>query len=186
MDRRNFFFSLASFSALLSSAPSVTRAEAGDGAEPPGVTDEIRALEEHVRRHPEPFPWAEHNELRHLYGSFSERESMRHADIILAHSLMDGYVLNVLGEWQLEDDPGAALVNLLTRAERHPSCVHLRAACLMKAGDVCREHGQAADAEELYRSVIGLADADRAAAPGLKRYGMLARFRLGGGAPEAR
>ena len=48
---------------------------------------------------------------------------------------------------------------------------------------MCREHGRAAEAEELYRGIVRLADASGAAAPGLRQYAALARIRLGGGAP---
>jgi hypothetical protein len=136
MKRRRFVLSLASFPALLSQ-PAAFEAEENRPPELPAVSDEIKALEEYVRKHPAPFPWAEHNELRHLYGAISEAKSMKHADIILANSLMDDYILNTLSDWQLDQDPGRAVVSLLTRAEQHPSRLHTRAACLMRAGEVC-------------------------------------------------
>ena len=180
MDRRNFFFSLAGFSALLSQ-PSPAPQPPGEGAgEKLERSGQIEALEAHVRDHPEPFPWAQHNELRHLYGAVSETESMRHADIILAHSLMDEYILKILSDWRVEDDPGIAAVNLMTKVEKHPSLLHLRAACLLKVGDLCKEYGRAPEAERLYRSVAEMAAAGRREAPGLEPYRRLAKVRLGG------
>ena len=180
MDRRNFCFSLAGFSALLS-RPLPTPRNSVEGAnEKLEISDQIEALEAHIHNHSKPFPWAQHNELRHLYGAVSEAKSMWHADIILAHSLMDEYILSILSEWKLEDDPGIAAVNLMTKVEKHPSLLHLRAACLMKVGDLCKEYGSASEAERLYRSVAEMAEANLREAPGLKPYRMLAQVRLGG------
>lgn len=177
MERRTFFFSLASFPALLK-PPSIAPTSPTQEAQPADIGDEIKRLEAYVKNHAEPFPWAEHNELRHLYGAVSEEKSLRHADIILAHSLMDDYMLNILSDWQLDGGPGRAVVGLLTKAERHPSLLHLRAACLLKAGDVCRENEKPIEAGKLYRGVIELAEARADDAPALKQYRTLAQFRV--------
>jgi hypothetical protein len=179
VDRRNFFFSLAGFSALLSQ-PMTAPQDASEGeTEALEVSNQIKALEDHIRKYPEPFPWTQHNELRHLYGAIIEPKSMQHADIILAHCLMDDYILSVLSDWQLEGDQGIAAVNLLTKVEKYPSFLHLRAASLMKVGDLCQEHGKAAEAERLYLSVAKMVEANLGKVPGLKPYGILAQVRLG-------
>ncbi len=95
---------------------------------------------------------------------------MQHADIILANSFMDDYILNILSDWRLEGDPGLAVISILTKAERHLSLLHLKAACLMKAGDVCRENERPVEAKKLYQSIVELADASEKSAPALKQY----------------
>src|SRR5687768_14351074 len=45
------------------------------------------------------FSWYLHNELRHHYGAISEAKSLHHADVILAHSVMDPYILHTLSDW---------------------------------------------------------------------------------------
>ncbi|HXG68067.1 MAG TPA: hypothetical protein VNO70_23425 [Blastocatellia bacterium] len=179
MKRRTFFFSLASFPALFAQPPVALQASAPKGGEALAVSDEIKALEAYVQAHPTPFPWDAHNELRHLYIPISEAKSFEHADIILANSLMDDYMLDILSDWQLGQDPGRAVIGLLSKAEKYPYLLNLRAACLVKAGDVCREHDIAEEAKTLYQSVVELADAHGQSAPALNQYKWLARFRLG-------
>ncbi|HVF87248.1 MAG TPA: hypothetical protein VM866_06650 [Pyrinomonadaceae bacterium] len=179
MERRTFFISLANFTALLTpQSLTVSQAATAQELKLPEISGDIRALEDYVKKHTEPFPWTEHNELRHLYGEISEEKSMQHADTILANSFMDDYILNILSDWQLEEYPGRAVVSLLTKTERHPSLPHLRAACLMKAGDVCQENEKPVEAKKLYHSVIKLADEKAEAAPALKQYRMLAQYQV--------
>jgi len=152
----------------------------GGAGGPASVAETIRALEEYVRKHREPFPWAQHNELRHLYADRSEAESMRHADIILAHSLMDDYILDILAGWQRGKDDGAAAINLMAKAEadRFDGLPHLRAACLIAAGDLHGALGRPAKAERMYRRARGLAGAGAGATPTLASYRELAEYRL--------
>jgi hypothetical protein len=178
MNRRKFIISLASYSTLLATPALATLPiEKVQESAPLQVSDEIKALEAFVKRHPNPFPWDAHNELRHLYGAISETKSMWHADLILAHSFMDDYMLSILSNWQLESDAGIAVVNLLSQAERHPSLAHVRAACLMKAGDVCQQHNKVAEANRLYQAVA-LQPVSGMSSVGVKRYVRLAHLRL--------
>jgi hypothetical protein len=65
------------------------------------IVQRIAELEQWILDNPGVFDWNVHNELRHLYGATNPRKSMEHADIILQHSVMDEYILNILSGWQI-------------------------------------------------------------------------------------
>jgi hypothetical protein len=109
-----------------------------------------------IHRERSTFDWAYHNEMRHKYGGIDARRAMEHTDIILANSIMDGYMLDILSGWRIGDDKMLAALNLLQQARNHSDFVHVRAACLMKAGELFAQLGERARAEEAYRSVLEL------------------------------
>jgi len=59
------------------------------------LLEQIGQFEQQLREYPGVFNWKVHNELRHLYGATNLRKSMEHSNIILEHSLMDDYILNI-------------------------------------------------------------------------------------------
>jgi serine/threonine-protein kinase len=107
-----------------------------------------------VHRERPAFDWAYHNEERHKWGAIDLRRAMEHTDIILANSIMDGYMLDILSGWRIGDDKTIAALNLLQQARTHSDFLHVRAACLVKAGDLFAQLGERARAEEAYRSVL--------------------------------
>jgi hypothetical protein len=100
------------------------------------------------------FDWVYHNEMRHKYVAVDLRKAMEHTNAILAHSIMDGYMLDILSGWRLGDDKAIAALNLLQQARTHSDFLHVRAACLVKAGDLYAQLGDTSRAEEAYRSVL--------------------------------
>ncbi len=107
-----------------------------------------------IHRERPAFDWVHHNELRHKYAATDLRSSMEQTDIILANSIMDGYMLDILSGWRIGDDKTIAALNLLQQARNHSDFLYVRAACLVKAGDLYAQLGDSARAEEAYRSVL--------------------------------
>jgi hypothetical protein len=136
------------------------------------IEKKIEKLEEVWARAPEAFCWDLHNELRHYYGAKDERLSMEQCDIIFRHSLMDDYILSILGGWKEADDPQVAVVVLRDRAERYANLKYLAAACTLKAGDLQARQGQVEAARESYQAVA------QTGARMLRAYRDLARARL--------
>ena len=56
----------------------------------------IRFLEAQLKKQKGVFSWFLHNELRHYWRTFSETNSMKYANVILEHSIMDPYIMNTL------------------------------------------------------------------------------------------
>jgi hypothetical protein len=181
VSRRTFCISLASLSAVVASsarASSPMHAITQTHQITPRIlSDDIRSLETYIEQHPDTFSWVAHNELRHLYSPISERHAMHHVDIILAHSVMDSYILDILSGWELDHNPDMAIANLLDKVERHPGLLHLCAACSIKIGDVRAAQGDQSEAEQLYQTVIALGNEHGNRAPALKRYGIVANYR---------
>lgn len=163
-------FGVAALTAMVAeSQPAVAALE---------VTDEIRALERLVADTPG-FSWYAHNELRHHYLPISERESRKHADILLSHAVMDDYVLNTLSDWRLTHyegnySPQLAIETLVDNADRYGEFPHLRAACLLLAGDTYRTLGNGSAANAVYR----LVSADASPLRSMRAYRTLAMERL--------
>ncbi|MDB5386929.1 MAG: hypothetical protein JWM11_2575 [Planctomycetaceae bacterium] len=101
------------------------------------------------------FDWALHNELRHLYGGFDERKSMLHCNIILKHSRMDDYMMQVLGG--KESDSTKAITSLSERAARYADLPHLAAALWIKAAERSDKPAIAAD---FYRKALAVKGLD--------------------------
>jgi hypothetical protein len=178
MKRRKFFFSSAGISKAMFYPAFIPTPEGQiEDASSPDLVEKIKRLELFVRSHPHQFSWPVHNELRHFYAPVNEAKSMWHANLILAHSLMDDYIMSILGGWQLDKYPEQAVVALLDKAERHSSLVPLHAACLIKAGDMCRDCGNATDAVELYSSALTPNYAAETADDSLMRYQRLRHHR---------
>ena len=92
--------------------PAITTAQSDQDA----IQKRIEELEQWIRAHPGVFDWHVHNELRHLYSIKNPpdpRKSMEHSNVILQHSVMDEYILNILSGWQIGTDSPAARANLL-------------------------------------------------------------------------
>jgi hypothetical protein len=137
---------------------------------PPG--EKIRALEDLLRRAPDGFSWGVHNHLRHLYSFTDAEKALEHSDAILARSVMDAYIVDILSGWVGRKDPQAAARNLIATADRRPDLRFVAAACRLAAGDAQRAAGRPDGAAECYRLVLAADDA--ALAP----YHRLARRRL--------
>jgi hypothetical protein len=144
----------------------------------PDVEADIAALEVYVQQHPDAFMRDIHNQLRHFYASRDHQRSMYHVDMILAHSIMDAYMLDILSEWQLEQDTALGRVHMFDVMERLPSFMHIRVACLIKTGDVSAAHHDVRIAMQLYQRAVALGNRHGAAHSALKRYQTLAQYRL--------
>jgi hypothetical protein len=184
INRRKFCLSLMTFPAVLA-MPSlaIPGNTAIAEAEALPITDKIRELENFVSSHPNEFSWWAHNELRHEYLPISERMSRKYADILLANSVMDEYILNTLSDWHLTDwetppNPGRAVAILLDNAECYGNFAHLKAACLLKAGDVYRENHTLTAAYQLYHRVMNVGRLSIIPLPTLKPYHALAQSRI--------
>ncbi|MCP4419397.1 MAG: HEAT repeat domain-containing protein [Chloroflexi bacterium] len=124
----------------------------------------INALETYIQYYGT-FSREAHNELRHLYGAISENKSMKHANIILANVIMDHYILHTLSDWHLDLEsrntpfnPEMGVKLLLKKVEDYPDLVYLRAACLVKAADVCQSINQLNLTRRFYQQVLELRD----------------------------
>jgi hypothetical protein len=159
LSRRQFCSVLFGLPALaiapqLNLAPGATEILAGA---PPEIAAKIFQLEQALAMNNGVFSLSLHNELRHHYLAYSEEMSRKHADIIFAHCLMDDYTLNTLSDWQFGGETwnkGNGIVKLLEIAKRYGNFVHLKAACLIKAGDVYRELQLHSHAVPLYREIL--------------------------------
>lgn len=134
------------------------------------ITEMIGQFEQLWARFPDKFVWDLHNSLRHLYRD--ERLSMQQADIILRHSLMDSYILDILAAWKAADDPQLAAIVLGERAEKYADLKFLVAGCLVKAGDLQARQGMKELAYASYAKVAQNPD------EALRPYRTLARMRI--------
>ena len=184
INRRQFITSLASFSAVIAVPTSLAAsAEIPQEIHALRLPEDIAALELCLANHPGQFSWMVHNKLRHRYLSFNEWMSRQHADIILRNSPMDPYILNTLSDWHLTNNhgqlnPERAVNLLLSQVERYPNFVHMRAACLIKAADTCRELELNVEATQLYTAVLNFDSAQLSFPFTLHIYNSLAQYRL--------
>ncbi len=172
--------------ASLVSTPSQAQAQTTTSEEISNVAQnasDIARWNAYLEAHPQTFSWRAHNELRHLYSFTDTAKSIQQVDIILAHSFMDSYMLNVLSDFQMGKDNDVAAVELLDKANRYASSPFLRAACLLQAAEIRRAQGHFAEARTLNQSAEisarqareSLQKADRIR---LKSYQKLARLQL--------
>jgi hypothetical protein len=139
------------------------------------IIQRIEELEQWIRDHPGAFDWNVHNELRHLYSIKNPpdlRKSMEHSNVILQHSVMDEYILNILSGWQIGVDTPAARANLLMYAQPYPDLRFIVAACFLKIGDLYTEEGNLEEARSYYLRVA------EDTSPDMAQYRMLAEERL--------
>src|SRR5262249_44020676 len=97
-----------------------------------------------------------HNELRHLYITSNPpnlRKSMEHSNVILQHSVMDGYILNILSDWQIDKNTSTARANLLRSAQSFPDLRFVAAACFLKIGDLYAVESNLNEAKSSYLKV---------------------------------
>lgn len=100
------------------------------------------------------FDWTYHNELRDQLRRIGDEEgSFREIDTILAHSIMDGYMLHILSEWTLGTDTAAAIGKLLASADRYPGNGFVGMAARIEAGDLYAGIGRFGEAIEAYSAV---------------------------------
>ena len=115
------------------------------------VQAKIALYEARLEKNPG-FDWAVHNELRHLYLGIDEERSMHHSDVILAHSVMDDYILRILSGWQLEKDFLLARANLQLQLDKgHFKFVE--AASMIKLGELAELRDDPDEARFYYQTV---------------------------------
>jgi hypothetical protein len=151
--------------------PAVTTAQPGQDT----TQRRIEELEQWIRAHPGVFDWDVHNELRHLYSVKNPpdlRKSLEHSNVILQHSVMDEYILNILSGWQIGTDTPAARANLLMHAQAFPDLRFIAAACFVKIGDLYTEEGNLEEATSFYLKVA------EDNSPDMAPYRILAEERL--------
>jgi hypothetical protein len=118
--------------------------------------EQIELVEAHLTLHKGTFCWNAHNELRHLH-SRNEAKSFYHADVILANSIMDSYMLNILSGWNLENPNQQVAINtFLSTINRYPNLVHICAACLIKAGELYQKMGHPLESQQMFEKVLQL------------------------------
>jgi hypothetical protein len=173
MNRRQFCTSIAQVSALMI-IPVIPLPNLDEAVL--HVSPKIRDLENYLRTHPGEFSWYTHNELRHEYLAYSEKVSRKHADILLANSIMDDYILNTLSDWGVVDGRiDHAIQTLTDNANHYHYLPHLRAACLIKAGNIYRENGMQPAANLFYEKVANSEAFSLFSPETMKRYYMLVR-----------
>ncbi|MGH8651206.1 MAG: hypothetical protein ACREUI_00340 [Burkholderiales bacterium] len=137
--------------------------------------DRITQLERALQERTGVFDWNAHNELRHLHITNNPphlRKSMEHSNVILQHSYMDGYILNILSEWQIDKNTSAARANLRRSARHFPDLRFIAAACFLKIGDLYVFEGNINEAKFSYLKVAEDKSSD------MTRYRVLAEERL--------
>ncbi|MBI3925325.1 MAG: hypothetical protein HY319_07290 [Armatimonadetes bacterium] len=130
--------------------------------------DRIRELEDELRKHPG-YRFEIHNELRHLYSDIDPKRSLHHSDVILEHSPMHGYILDILAGW--EKDPVRASERLLEWPRTYPEFPFVAAACQLRAGDVLK-NSDPARSRSFYQQVARSKGAE------LETYRTMAEVRL--------
>lgn len=100
------------------------------------------------------FSWKLHNELRHLYSFEQPAQALKQCDLLLAHSVMDDYILKILSGWELGKQPKKAIAKLLRSARSTHGCEHVQAACWLQVGDLYRELGALTSADLYYHKVL--------------------------------
>ncbi|RPJ18948.1 MAG: hypothetical protein EHM33_31110, partial [Chloroflexi bacterium] len=139
--------------------------------------ERIQQLERFLKENPGVFDWKVHNELRHLYitnNPRNPRRSMEYSNVILQHSFMDIYILNILSEWQIGKNTSTARANLLRSAPSFPDLRFIAAACFLKIGDLYAAEGNKNEAKSPYLKVAEDKSSD------MTRYRVLAEERLRG------
>ena len=158
---------------LLQTAALVAQNSAEIEIPPKSVEEKIAELEARIQAMHGDFSWYLHNELRHHYLEIDARESRRHADIILRHSMMDHYILNTLSDWHFRNgnpEQGIArLAQVIDLYEQYPS---LQAACLVHMGDKRLDQRRVASAIKAYERVLKIDDSE------IAQYKDLAQRRL--------
>lgn len=184
--KRMFFpvvaaLALASLASMPSQSQTMTNENASSSVAQNG--GEIAKWNAYLETHPQAFSWQAHNELRHLYADSDAAKSMQQVDIILAHSFMDSYILNLMSDWQSGKDSDLAVVALLDKANRYASLPFVRVACLLQAAEIRRAQGRFAEARTLDQSAETCArqarhSLQKAERIQLKSYQKLSRLQL--------
>ena len=75
---------------------------------------EIAAFERALTEDPDQFNRNTHEQLRQLSNGRDENKSLYHCEEILRHSMLDGEIIAVLADGQIETNPELAVTRLLT------------------------------------------------------------------------
>ncbi len=113
----------------------------------------IAYILEWKKGHPE-FNYYVENELRHWYGSFSERKSAEQMDLILDRMKMDDYTINILSGWNLKTDAKKSIRTFLYWTDTYGDLPSLKAACFIAAGDQYAQLGNLEKARWCYEQVL--------------------------------
>lgn len=171
MDRVNRKFAVLAAWCFVSGLLGSQMAVAQPGENPtPETVAKIVALERQLEKEEGRFNWVVHNELRHLYGGFDDRQAFYHCDVLLKHSMMDDYILSILSSWEIKDNRPKAVANLTAAAGKYREFVYVSAACLIKAAELDDDSDRAAG---LYKQVIDMRG------PNLVAYRKVAETGLG-------
>lgn len=138
------------------------------------VETRIFQLRKIQRKYKDVFSPKLHNELRHCYATSDQpAEAMQECELLLANSVMDAYILNILSDWELDKHRNKAIANLLRSARTAQGCNCVKAACWARVGDLYRDAGAPTSAAFYYHIVL-TQDSNTASA-----YHALAEQRLG-------
>jgi hypothetical protein len=81
-----------------------------------------------------------------------------HINVILEHSLMDDYMMNILSGWQIDKDRTKAIKNLREVAKSRKKAPLVVAACWIKAGELENTGTDASPdrARQCFRNALGV------------------------------
>ncbi len=138
----------------------------------PQINDQIRYLEDYARG--KPFDYGVEHELVMLYSNFDARRSAQRVDLILQNTFNEPHILAHLVGGEKSPSPVVAKVYLAKLIKDHQELPFLRAACLIKLGDICKDAGQSKEAAKYFAEAAQLKSENAA----LARYTQLASDRL--------
>jgi len=124
----------------------------------------INELEAKLKNNPDNHNFENLNQLRHLYSSRDERRSFYYCDEIFKISTMDGYTLAVLADWKFDEDPRGAAFALEMKSGKYPEFNFVRAACIIKQGEIFSRLGEKSLARSKFEAAMNLS------ADGLQTY----------------
>lgn len=157
-ERPNFAVSIIILTFIfLSALPVSARNDPGDAD-----MQKIDELEARLRSGPENYTFDVLNQLRHLYSGRDERKAVYYCDEIFRISSMDGYTLDVLSDWKAakgpQCDPRGAIFALETKSAAYPEFRFVRAACLIRQGELFSRLGEKDLARARFEEAFKLAD----------------------------
>lgn len=153
-------------------------ARADDPDTAAALTDSLEAISEAVLADEgggRNFNWTVANELRSFHAGRNEAKSVAFCDLILRHSIMDPYILDILSGW--DESPCARTEALEQVLQRHGGCPFVRAAATLEMAGITQDQ---AIRQCLLGKVVSMEGAD------LEPYRVLARMFLSDGGADSR
>lgn len=138
----------------------------------PQINDQVRYLEEYARD--KPFDYGVEHELVMLYSNFDPHRSAQRVDLILQNTFNEPHIIAHLVGGEKAASPIVAKVYLSKLLKDNQDLPFLRAACLIKLGEICKDAGQTREAGQYFTEATQLKSDN----PALTRYTELATEKL--------